>query len=103
MEWIKERVMRCRVETPTDRNPDKRIHFRLRSDGMMFYQVITQGGPLDTPQLLQEKFDGFLAEKAQHLPVDESGFDATFETNLMKTRGKEVQISDSFANLPTSH
>lgn len=89
MEWTAERVYQCHRQNPNHRETLTRVHFRLRSDGKMFYQTVARA-TLDDPGYLDFRFGKFLKETSPYRSVSREEFDEIFEINMLQEAGEEI-------------
>lgn len=89
MDWIKERVMEFFEEGST-----KRIHCRIRADGYLFYQQLSDYRHTipfeDQRERLEQRFAQFAQEQPSTGKWTVADFDQDFEERLELIPGKEV-------------
>lgn len=95
--WIKERIMECEWKDPAYTETVHRVHYRFRSDGSMWYQVVRRGGPYDLhPELLEARFSDYLKREPKQYGArtgySEADFDTDFEERMQRMNGKEVPL-----------
>lgn len=89
MEWVKERIFECEIEE-NGRLIKRRMIFRHRDDGVMFYLPIAIGHPrFDTREYIVREFAKLACEVVDVAPCTERQFDETFMMNLDSCKGKE--------------
>ncbi len=89
--WIKERVMEFSEEGST-----KRIHCRIRSDGYLFYQQLSDHHHTvpfeDQIDRLDYLFSRFATEQPSTGRWTEADFDQDFNERLALKPGKEIVL-----------
>jgi hypothetical protein len=99
MEWVKEKIERFYYEAPQYTETDHVIVWKLRSDGMAFYQAgkaenmrrldIIPGGRV------AHRFDGWLNdERWKALKFTEAQFDEIVFNHMKYHHGAEITIDD---------
>lgn len=95
MEWVRSRVFECAVLNPGGA-AKCHCHLRQRSDGVMFYCNFTskEDGFAFEKKEVEKQYAKWLTEETKVKPTDEKGFNETFEMNMAKHQGVELNLED---------